>query len=174
MKASRLAKALAAGLLITGSMAGCGDDTDTAAEPTPTSASSTASVSPTPAGSTPAVATQGTVMTAESNLGTILVDGEGMTLYLFTKDTQGDGKSTCEGPCLEAWPPLVGEPTAGPGADAAKLGTIVRTDGTTQATYNGWPLYYWVEDTAPGDTKGQAVNDVWWVLDPAGEAIGAS
>ena len=80
-------------------------------------------------------------MTAESDLGTILVDGEGMTLYLFTKDTQGDGKSTCEGPCLEAWPPLVGEPTAGTGADAAKLGSIVRTDGTTQATYNGWPLY---------------------------------
>ena len=112
-------------------------------------------------------------MTAESDLGTILVDGEGMTLYLFTKDTQGDGKSTCEGPCLEAWPPLVGEPTAGTGADPAKLGSIVRTDGTTQATYNGWPLYYWVEDTAPGDTKGQAVNDVWWVLDPAGDAIGA-
>ena len=174
MKASLLAKALAAGLLITGSMAGCGDDTDTAAGSTPTSAASTAEVSPTPAGSTAPSVTQSTVMTAESDLGTILVDGEGMTLYLFTKDTQGDGKSTCEGPCLEAWPPLVGEPTAGSGADAAKLGTIVRTDGTTQATYNGWPLYYWVEDTAPGDTKGQAVNDVWWVLDPAGDAIGAS
>lgn len=173
MKASLLAKALAAGLLITGTLAGCGDDSDTATDSTPTSASPTAEASPSPSDSASPATTASTVMTAESDLGTILVDGEGMTLYLFTKDTQGDGKSTCEGPCLEAWPPLVGEPTAGTGADPAKLGSIVRTDGTVQASYNGWPLYYWVEDTAPGDTKGQAVNDVWWVLDPEGDAIGA-
>jgi len=174
MKASLLAQALAAGLLITGTLAACGDDADATAGSTPTSAAATTDPSPSaPAAATPAT-TSSTVMTAESDLGTILVDGEGMALYLFTKDTQGSGESTCEGPCLEAWPPLVGEPTAGAGVDDAKLGSIVRTDGTTQATYNGWPLYYWVEDTAPGDTKGQAVNDVWWVLDPEGDAIGAS
>jgi predicted lipoprotein with Yx(FWY)xxD motif len=173
MKASLLARALAAGLLITGTLAACGDDADTATGSTPTSAAATAEPSLSDSAATAPAATSSTVMTAESDLGTILVDGEGMTLYLFTKDTQGSGESTCEGPCLEAWPPLVGEPAAGAGADAAKLGSIVRTDGTTQATYNGWPLYYWVEDTAPGDTKGQAVNDVWWVLDPAGDAIGA-
>ena len=113
-------------------------------------------------------------MTASSDLGTILVDGKGMTLYLFTKDTQGSGKSTCEGECLVAWPPLIGEPQAGDGANQALLGSITRSDGTTQASYNGWPLYYWVKDSAPGDTTGQGVNKVWWVLDANGDAIGAS
>ena len=53
-------------------------------------------------------------------------------------------------------------------------GRITRSDGTTQASYNGWPLYYWVKDSAPGDTTGQGVNKVWWVLDANGDAIGAS
>lgn len=113
-------------------------------------------------------------MTASTDLGTILVDAKGMTLYLFTKDTQNSGKSTCEGQCLAAWPPLLGEPKAGKGADKSLLGTITRTDGTTQATYNGWPLYYWAKDSAPGDTTGQGVNGVWWVLNAAGDAVGAS
>jgi predicted lipoprotein with Yx(FWY)xxD motif len=112
-----------------------------------------------------------TVMTAESDLGTILVDGEGRTLYLFTNDSPG--VSNCEGGCLAAWPPLLGEPEAGTGADGALLGTLVRDDGTTQVTYNDWPLYYWAQDAAPGETTGQGVNDVWWVVSPEGEPIGA-
>lgn len=109
------------------------------------------------------------VATADSEFGTILVDGEGMTLYLFTQDTPNT--SNCFDDCLEAWPILEGEPTAGEGVDESLLGSITRDDGTVQATYNEWPLYYFAQDQAPGDTTGQAVNDVWWVIDTEGAAI---
>jgi predicted lipoprotein with Yx(FWY)xxD motif len=106
---------------------------------------------------------------ADTDLGQILVDGKGMTLYMFTKDSPDT--SACEGDCLVAWPPLEGEPTAGMGVDEALLGSFQRSDGTTQATYNHWPLYYWQNDTAPGDTTGQNVNEVWFVLGADGEPI---
>ena len=70
-----------------------------------------------------------------------------------------------------AWPPLEGEPVAGDGADATLLGTVTRDDGTTQATYNGWPLYYFSADSTPGDTNGQTIDNVWWVISSAGDAI---
>jgi predicted lipoprotein with Yx(FWY)xxD motif len=168
MKAPSRVWALTASLVLTGTLAACSSDatTDNAATPTSPPPSATTSVSsPT--------AQPATVMTASSDLGTILVDGTGMTLYLFTKDTQGSGQSTCEGDCLAAWPPLLGEPQAGEGTDPALLGTITRSDGSTQVSYNGWPLYYWAQDAAPGDTTGQGVNEVWWVLDANGDAIGA-
>jgi predicted lipoprotein with Yx(FWY)xxD motif len=110
-----------------------------------------------------------TLGVADTDLGKILVDGKGMTLYMFTKDSPGT--STCEGDCLVAWPPLKGTPTAGQGVDKSLLGTTERSDGTVQATYNDWPLYYWQNDTAPGDTTGQNVNEVWFVLGPDGEPI---
>ena len=88
-----------------------------------------------------------------ADFGPILVDGEGISLYLFMADTQNSGASTCgdDDGCAEEWPPLVtdGDPVAGEGVDAAMLGTITRDDGTTQVTYNGWPLYLFEEDTAP-------------------------
>jgi predicted lipoprotein with Yx(FWY)xxD motif len=161
--------ALTASVILIGTLAACSNDT-TSSPATPTSAAPSASA---PAASAPA-AQSATVMTASSDLGTILVDGQGMTLYLFTKDTQGSGESTCEGECLAAWPALLGEPKAGDGVNQTLLGSITRSDGTTQASYNGWPLYYWVKDSAPGDTTGQGVNKVWWVLDANGDAIGAS
>lgn len=107
-------------------------------------------------------------------LGTFLVDDEGLTLYLFLKDTPNT--SNCYDQCATNWPPLltVGEPRASDGVDDAMIGTTERTDGTMQVTYNGWPLYYYIEDKAAGDTTGQAVGDVWYVLSPAGEAIGAN
>lgn len=105
------------------------------------------------------------------DLGEFLVDAEGMTLYLFTKDTENT--STCYGDCAEAWPPVLteGDPTLGEGLDAALVSTTERTDGATQVTYGGWPLYYWVNDAAPGDTTGQDVGEVWYVVSPAGEII---
>ena len=106
---------------------------------------------------------------AASNLGSILVDERGMTLYLFTKD--GPGTSACEGQCLVNWPPLLGVPREGDGVDDSLLGSFVRADGRTQATYNGWPLYYWVKDAKPGDTTGQDVQGVWFVLDRDGEPV---
>jgi predicted lipoprotein with Yx(FWY)xxD motif len=108
---------------------------------------------------------------ASSDLGDILVDGDGMTLYLFTED--GDGESVCEGDCAAAWPPLLveDEPVAGEGVDADLLGETERSDGTTQVTYAGWPLYTWAQDQQPGDVTGQGVQEVWFVVSPEGDAV---
>lgn len=105
-------------------------------------------------------------------LGEILVDGNGMTLYMFTKDEPN--KSNCAGDCLTAWPPLLtnGSVTAGAGVDASLLGEAALPDGSKIVTYNQMPLYYWVNDINPGDTTGQDVNKVWYVVSPAGEPIG--
>jgi predicted lipoprotein with Yx(FWY)xxD motif len=113
-----------------------------------------------------------TVMVSDNaELGDILTDDNGMTLYLFTNDTPGT--SNCYDQCAVNWPPLLtsGDPIAGEGADAGLIGTTERTDGTVQVTYNGWPLYYWINDTGPGDTTGQGVGEVWYVLSPQGEMI---
>lgn len=107
--------------------------------------------------------------TADTELGTVLVDGEGMTLYLF--DNDADGESACYDSCAETWPPLTGEVTAGEGVDASLIGTTERTDGTTQVTYDGNPLYYYAADSAAGDTNGQGVGGVWWVVGPDGSRI---
>ena len=140
-----------------------GDETTTTTTPATTTTEATTTTTVTPeVGSVVAV--------ADSSLGSILVDGNGNTLYLFTPDDQGD--SVCYDQCEAAWPPLVGEFAAGSGIDATLLGTATRTDGTDQVTYNGWPLYYFANDTAPGDVNGQGVNDVWYVLSPEGQGIG--
>ncbi len=110
-----------------------------------------------------------TVAVATSDLGDILVDGEGRTLYMFVPDDQGD--PTCTDDCAATWPPFEGPATAGEGADGALLATATHPSGTTQATYDGWPLYYFANDQAPGDTNGQGLNDVWFVLGPDGEPI---
>ncbi len=104
-------------------------------------------------------------------LGSFLVDDKGMTLYLFTKDTPNT--SNCYDNCATAWPPLLttGAPAAGEGVDASKLGTTNRTDGTVQVTYNGWPLYYYEKDKAPGDVVGQDVGGVWYVVSAAGDKV---
>lgn len=114
------------------------------------------------------------VMLHESGaLGNILVDNKGMTLYVFDKDSQD--KSACTGSCLTKWPPLTvaaaGDLMGDTGV-TGKLGTITREDdGSMQVTINGLPLYYYYEDKQPGDTKGQAVGDVWWVVGAEGNKI---
>jgi predicted lipoprotein with Yx(FWY)xxD motif len=120
-----------------------------------------------------------TVMVSEStDFGPILVNSEGMSLYVFLADTQNSGTSTCgdDDGCSTEWPPLTsqGAPVAGEGADATLLGTITRDDGTMQVTYNGWPLYLFHEDEASGDTNGQGLDEfggLWFLVSPAGEAI---
>lgn len=114
-----------------------------------------------------------TVEAAMSDLGDILVDAEGNTLYMFVPDQEEDGEPTCYDECAEAWPAFEAsdEPSAGDGVDQSMLGTVERTDGTEQVTYNNLPLYHFSGDESAGDTNGQGLNDVWWVLSPEGEPI---
>jgi predicted lipoprotein with Yx(FWY)xxD motif len=131
--------------------------------------------SPSAAASPSSAAAPATVAVASnSKLGQILVDGAGRTLYLFAADT--GSASTCYGSCAQYWPPLLtnGAPQAGTGASASLLGTTKRTDGTTEVTYGGHPLYYVVTDHNPGDASGQAVNNfgaLWYVVGPDGKQI---
>lgn len=105
--------------------------------------------------------------------GPILVDDQGLSLYLFTKDTQNGESSNCNDDCAVEWPPLItqGSPVAGEGVDSTLLGTITREDGSMQVTYNGWPLYHFDEDTTLGDTNGQGMEGVWFLVTPTGEAV---
>ncbi len=141
---------------------GCGDTTAPAAVASPSPATSPAAT-----GQTIKVAT-------DAKLGQILVDSAGKTVYMFVADKST--ASTCYTSCAQFWPPVLttGAPVAGDGAQASLLGTTARTDGTTEITYAGHPLYYFLNDKAPGDTKGQGVNGfgaLWWVLSPAGKVI---
>ncbi|MFN3974496.1 MAG: hypothetical protein ACK4K2_04380 [Dehalococcoidia bacterium] len=131
--------------------------------PSPTPAAP-AAVSPTPAGTRVEVS-------PHAQLGNILTDAQGRTLYLFTLDSPNT--TTCTGACAQNWPPLLtaAAPVAGERVNPALLGTIRRPEGSTQVTYNGWPLYYFVADRAPGDAKGQGVRGVWFVVSPAGTPI---
>jgi predicted lipoprotein with Yx(FWY)xxD motif len=144
----------------------------TAAPATAAAAATTAAAAATTAATTASDKPVG-VQLATTSLGSVIVDDQGMTLYLFSKDTQGQ-PSVCTGKCLDAWPPLLattGTPTVGAGLDASKLTIIPRADGGKQVAYNGWPLYYWVKDAKPGDTTGQKVGDVWFVLDAKGDKV---
>jgi predicted lipoprotein with Yx(FWY)xxD motif len=168
-------------------LAGC---SSSSSSPTTTSHPSTtpSTVStPTTGGTTAATASGGgtpaiyEVRTGQvKGLGTVLVDGQGLTLYLFVPDKQS-GASTCYNACAQGWPPLllptgVTTPVAGSGVKTSLLGTTPRTDGTTQVTYNKWPLYLWVGDSEPGQATGQGLNNLgglWYVLAPDGKTITA-
>lgn len=114
-----------------------------------------------------------TVGVAESDSGPYLVGPNGMTLYIFTRDSLDT--SVCTERCLENWPALTVESADALTTDEAipgEFGTITREDdGTMQVTYNGMPLYYWARDAAPGDMTGEGVGGVWWVVPPATVAI---
>jgi predicted lipoprotein with Yx(FWY)xxD motif len=113
------------------------------------------------------------VAVEDSDLGPIAVDAEGRTLYVFLADEGSE--STCYDDCEASWPPFTveGDPVAGEGVDGSLLGTTERTDGSTQVTLDGHPLYYFGADETPDDMNGQGVGDVWYVVSPEGEAIKA-
>ena len=122
--------------------------------------------------------TTGKVGVRTTKLGKVLVNGKGVTLYLFEKDK--NGKSACSGACAQVWAPLLtsGHPKASGGASAAKLGTTRRSDGKTQVTYNRHPLYTFVADHGkPGSTAGEGVKEFgaeWYVVGPNGKKIDKS
>ena len=114
------------------------------------------------------------IKVATISLGKVLVDGEGKSLYLFEADTST--QSTCSGDCAAAWPPLLtsGTPTVSGDATASMVGTTTRTDGGTQVTYAGHPLYYYSGDTKAGDTNGEgskAFGAEWYLVSPKGETV---
>ena len=153
------AAGLAALLLTALALGGCGGNGSGSAAP------------PTTADGRPA-----TIGVSNGDLGKILVDSQGRTLYLFLKDT--GTKSTCTGDCASNWPPLGanGKPTEGSGANASLVATTMRPDGTLQVTYNGHPLYLFAGDKKPGDTNGEGVNAFgggWYALSPDGNQVSA-
>jgi predicted lipoprotein with Yx(FWY)xxD motif len=116
------------------------------------------------------------IETHSGPMGTYLTDGSGRTLYMFAADSAG--KSNCSGGCASFWPPLTGSSaTAMSGAQAGMVGTITRSDGTKQVTYDGHPLYYFKEDTKAGQTAGQGFDNFgakWWLVAPSGQPITGS
>lgn len=133
----------------------------------------TAAATPAPASVEPPPATGGvTVNLADTGLGSVLADGEGRILYAFTADAEG--VSNCSGDCLANWPALLSDavPALGAGLAAADFAVIARTDAGSQVTFHGMPLYYFVGDTAPGQTNGQGVGEKWFVVDAAGKLVG--
>jgi predicted lipoprotein with Yx(FWY)xxD motif len=124
-----------------------------------------------------AAATKAKLQVRTGKLGRFLVDGKGLTLYLFEKDR--GGKSACSGTCAKVWAPLLtsGRATAGHGVTASKIGSTKRSDGTMQVTYAGHPLYHYDDDHKPGQTEGQgskAFGAGWYVVGPAGTKIDPS
>ncbi|SBS71480.1 hypothetical protein [uncultured Microbacterium sp.] len=166
MRIRHAAGAAALALLL--ALAGCSGSTSPDGDGTSASPSDPGpSAEPTDGASSDAA-----LMLAESPLGEIVVDGQGMTVYMFDNDTQGATTSACTGQCLANWP-IVTSDSATPAVEGVTgtVATIDSPDGQKQVTLNGWPLYYFVGDSAAGDTAGQGVNDVWWVLSAAGEKI---
>jgi predicted lipoprotein with Yx(FWY)xxD motif len=150
---------------------------------TPAASSPAASTPPasSPAAAAPAsgaAASGGTVITtAKSSAGTVLTTSSGRAVYLWVKDT-GD-MSNCNGACAGAWPPVTttATATATGGAKASDIGTITRSDGTKQVTYDGHPLYYFAGDSGPGTASGQGSDGFgakWWLVAPTGSDVTAS
>lgn len=153
-------------------IASCGSgtsssDSTAATDTTPTTQVTTTAPAPIP--TTTAATAENGLSLVDSVFGSILADQDGNTLYVFLPDNQGE--STCYEGCEENWPVFHSPVDPGTGIDGSLTGETTRTDNTTQATYGGWPLYYFANDNAPGDTNGQGVGDVWYVIGADGEAI---
>jgi len=169
----RLAVTAITSLLV---LSACGSDsassTDASTSPSGADAPTDATTeAPGTTATTEAEADESTVAVADTDLGAILVDGAGLTLYMFAPDSAGT--PTCTGDCAGAWPPSIveGDITAGDGIDAALLTTVEHPDGGTQLKIGTWPLYTYAGDAAPGDVTGQGVGGSWFVVGADGEPI---
>jgi predicted lipoprotein with Yx(FWY)xxD motif len=160
-------------------LAACGSSAGTTASSTPAASSSAASSSRaasygSAAPASAATSSSATIATKTSSSGTYLSGSGGRALYLWVADSSG--KSACSGACAKVWPPVTasGTPTASGSVKASELGTITRSDGTKQVTYQGHPLYYFQADPASGTTHGQGSDSFgakWWLVAPSGTAI---
>ena len=172
----RLAALCAAAAL---GLAGCAGGPGTTASPTTGGETTTATTGPLPdqygggsPTSAPAAASDVALKTSTEGAHTIVVDGEGKTVYYYTLDEPNSGKSACVGGCITLWPPVTAD-SAQPKVEGVTgtVGTIMTDDGKPWVTLNGLPLYYYAKDTAAGDTTGQGVAGVWYVAAPDGKMI---
>ena len=156
-------------------LAACGSSTSPSASSS-TPAAGAGSSTPAAMHSSPTVAGSAAISTRSTSRGAVLTDAKGHTLYWFAIDTPTMSK--CTGSCATYWPPVVGKPTAAAGTSLPHaLGSITRSNGQVQATYDGHPLYTYVGDTAPGQLKGNGQNlsgGLWWAATPSGAKLGAS
>jgi predicted lipoprotein with Yx(FWY)xxD motif len=164
----KLGAALGVGLLA----AACGSAASSSSSHAAGSTPAAPAAGGTPSAHASAAAT--VIKIASSSAGAFLTNGSGRAIYLWTKDTMD--KSMCTGTCAGAWPPVTatGGVTAASGAAAKDLGTITRSDGTRQVTYDGHPLYYYAGDSGPGQTNGQGSDGFgakWWLVSPSGASI---
>lgn len=117
-----------------------------------------------PASSAPATG-KTMLLVRKATIGYVLTTRTGQTIYWYSKDAKGSGKSSCAGSCLTSWPVVAGTPMAAPGVRlAGTLGVITRPGGVEQATYNGYPLYTYAKDMSPGETSGNGVDGTWHVI----------
>lgn len=154
---------IAAAAFAVAALAGCAASTDTGS-----TASSSASNSAKPVSAA-------VLATASTSLGTVVVEGTGMTVYVFDHDTKGTTTSACTGSCATTWPAVeTGSATPSVTGVTGTVGTIPAADGKLQVTLNGLPLYTFAPDTAAGDTKGQGVGGIWWAVGADGAKIGTA
>jgi len=136
------------------------------------SSSSSTSSAPAGSGSSSAPAASNQIKTASTSAGTVLVNSQGKTIYWFAIDTPTTSK--CTGSCASFWPPVPGPVTAAAGTNLMHFGTIKRSDGTVQATYEGHPLYTFTGDTGPAQLNGNDKNlsgGFWWAITPSGAKL---
>jgi len=161
---------LCAGLLV----AGCGgDDDDSSDSDSGTSATAAAEATTTDTAEATPAPKGTTIKVSDSQFGQIIFDADDQAIYLFDKDS--GSTSECYGECAAEWPPVLtkGDPQAGAGAKPGLLGTTERTDGTTQVTYGGHPLYYYAHEE-PGQVlchNVEGFGGLWLVVEPSGEAV---
>ncbi|WP_028267557.1 COG4315 family predicted lipoprotein [Arthrobacter sp. MA-N2] len=169
--------ALAIALAACGGSPGASSTSTSAASPTASSPAASSSSAPSPTAMSPAPSSGASAAaydleTATSSAGQIVVAANGMSVYVFTKDVKDSGKSACTGGCAASWP-AVTTTSSKPAAEdvTGTLGTIPTADGKMQITLNGMPLYFFGQDKAPGDIKGQGVGGVWSLIGPSGSMV---
>jgi len=163
MRKNSIAFTVAAAALAALALAGCSGGSGS------TTGASASGSSPTTSAAPGAAATDLSV--APSSLGQIVVDGKGMTVYYYGKDTKGETASACTGQCLTQWPPVTASGTPSVTGVTGDVGTIDGANGTKQVTIDGLPIYTFAGDSAAGDVKGQLVANAWWAVAPDGSKI---
>ncbi|GAA1233217.1 hypothetical protein GCM10009665_24410 [Kitasatospora nipponensis] len=154
-------------------VAGCGSSGSSAGG-SPAASTAPAPSTTAPATTPPSSSAAALKVATSGTLGQIVTDSSGHTLYRFDHDSASPPTSSCTGSCAATWqaaPAPGGQPTAT--GVSGQVGTLTRSDGTRQLTLNGWPLYRFSGDGAPGDTKGQGVAGIWWAVTPSGARAGS-